>query len=172
MEQNKKNATLCFTGHRVIRSQDQHLEAWLMQALENLIRRGYRYFGAGGARGFDMIAAQQVIALKQQYPHIHLILALPFWNQYEKEQGWSREEIERYHWIIEKASKTVYIGQTYAPGCYYARNRHLVDHSSLCLCYQYKNNGGTHYTTEYARQKGVPVIRCLQDPIPAVEPEC
>ncbi len=67
------------------------------KTLENHILQGLSYFGAGGARGFDSLAAEVVIELKEKYPHIHLILVLPFYNQYEKEKGWSVEEIEQYH---------------------------------------------------------------------------
>ena len=42
--------------------------------------------------------------------------------------------------------------------CYYQRDRYLVDFSSVCLCYQYKNTGGTAYTVSYAREKGRKII--------------
>ena len=38
------------------------------------------------------------------------------------------------------------------------RNRHLVDNSSVCVCYLNKENGGTAYTVRYAGKKGLEII--------------
>ena len=38
------------------------------------------------------------------------------------------------------------------------RNRHLVDNSSICVCYLTENKGGTFYTVEYAKSKNLKVI--------------
>jgi len=38
------------------------------------------------------------------------------------------------------------------------RNRHLVDNSSVCVCYLNKENGGTAYTVDYAGKKGLELI--------------
>ena len=35
------------------------------------IEQGYRYFGAGGALGFDTLAAQTVLELRSEYPDIN-----------------------------------------------------------------------------------------------------
>ena len=50
-----------------------------LQLIELLSREnsGYLYFGAGGALGFDTLAAQTVLDLKKDYPQIKLILVLP-----------------------------------------------------------------------------------------------
>lgn len=158
-----KDKTCCFTGHRDINEDKNTLKARLSDVIESSILQGYRYFGAGGARGFDTLAGETVLDLKEKYPHIHLILVLPFVNQYEHESGWSSEEIEKYHYLKTHASKVVHLQENYSSGCYYRRNRHLVDHSSLCIAYQYKNNGGTAYTTKYALNQQLQVINCYQN---------
>lgn len=158
-----KEKTLCFTGHREIRNKDADLYSNLYKILENLISQGFVYFGTGGARGFDTFAAEVVIKLKEKYRNIYLILVLPFMNQYKHEKDWSIQEIEQYYRIKEKSSKVVYIQKSYSLGCYYRRNRHLVDFSSICICYQYKNFGGTAYTTKYAREKGLKIINCIKN---------
>ena len=38
------------------------------------------------------------------------------------------------------------------------RNRHLVDHSSICVCYLTEDRGGTAYTVNYAKKQGLKVI--------------
>jgi len=80
-----KDQTCCFTGHRRIPASeyaalDQRLEA----EIEALIHQGVRYFGAGGAQGFDTMAALAVLQLRTLYPHIRLILVLPCKNQTNK----------------------------------------------------------------------------------------
>lgn len=159
----KINQTACFSGHRVIRKQDAELTETLYKILENLIRRGYLYFGAGGAKGFDALAAETVLCLKQKYPQIHLILILPFYNQYEHENNWTENEINQYQKLKRAASKIVHIQEKYSPGCYYRRNRYLVDFSSVCICYQYRDSGGTAYTTKYAQQRGLKIINCIKE---------
>ena len=67
----------CFTGHRELKEDPELLFYKVLEKTEQLIRQGYVYFAAGGARGFDAIAAQAVLKLKEKYPHIRLILVLP-----------------------------------------------------------------------------------------------
>ncbi len=72
-----KTKTCCFTGHREIKESIQKVVEVLEIELDKLIENGYCYFGAGGALGFDTIAAQTVLHLREQYPHVKLILVLP-----------------------------------------------------------------------------------------------
>ena len=70
--------TCCFTGHREIPFlRRHHIAKVLKQELEKLIEQGVIYFGAGGALGFDTMAAQTVLSLKSKHPEIKLILVLP-----------------------------------------------------------------------------------------------
>ena len=145
--------TCCFTGHRVIPSGEKETIRNLLEtAIEKAIQDGYRFFGAGGALGFDTLAAQTVLTLKQQYPHIRLILVLPCINQ---ANGWKQADIDEYERIKSLADKVVYTSTEYTYGCMHKRNRHLVDNSSLCICYLTKLSGGTAYTVRYAESKGV-----------------
>lgn len=153
-----KEKTACFTGHRELREPYEFVYNRTLKIVENLIQKGYKYFGAGGARGFDALAAEVVLNLKTKYPHIHLILVLPFHKQYEHEGNWTVDEITQHEKHKKMASKVVYTQEVYSSGCYYKRNRHLVDFSSVCIAYQYKSKGGTAYTTKYAHDKGVKII--------------
>ena len=72
-----RESTCCFTGHRELPDQElNYIKAELEKTITNLIDRGIRYFGTGGAWGFDALAAKTVLKLRQQYPHIRLILVL------------------------------------------------------------------------------------------------
>ena len=145
--------TCCFTGHRIIPSGEKETIRNLLEtAIEKAIQDGYRFFGAGGALGFDTLAAQTVLTLKQQYPHIRLILVLPCVDQ---TTGWKQDDIDEYERIRALADKVVYTSREYTSGCMHKRNRHLVDNSSLCICYLTKLSGGTAYTVRYAESKGV-----------------
>lgn len=154
----KRQQTVCFTGHRQLEESTERIEGKVSKAIVGLIEKGYRYFGAGGARGFDALAANTVLKLKKQYPQIHLILVLPFDEQYRHEKYWKPSEIYQYHYLKEQASKVVILSSDYSAGIYYTRNRHLVDHSSICIAYMNTENSGTSYTVSYARSKGLQII--------------
>ncbi len=153
-----RKKTACFTGHRKMEEPPAEIEKRLTQTIEGLIQAGYLYFGAGGARGFDALASETVLKLKEKYPQIHLILVLPFDEQYQKEGNWSRMEIEQYHRLKTLASKVVILAKEYSSGVYYRRNRHLVDHASVCIAYLRRQNSGTSYTVNYARLKTTEVV--------------
>ena len=73
-----RKKTCCFTGHRTIPPAIlPGLSAELESTLLRLIQRGFCYFGAGGALGFDTLCAETVLRFKAQFPHIRLILVLP-----------------------------------------------------------------------------------------------
>ena len=151
-----KNRTVCFTGHRKIPPEQVDTLALRLKAtLIQLINDGYLYFGAGGALGYDTLAAQTVLELKKQYPDVKLILVLPCLSQ---TRGWSARDIEIYEEIKNKADKVVYTSQEYTRGCMHKRNRHLVDNSSVCVCYLTESTGGTAYTVDYAHKNNLTVI--------------
>lgn len=148
--------TCCFTGHRKIpQAELPILKGKLRAAVEDAIRRGYRYFGAGGALGFDTLAAQTVQHLKPIYPQIRLILVLPCESQ---TRGWSQADVETYMKLKQAADKVVYTSKDYYNGCMQKRNRHLVEHSSLCICYMKDEHSGTGYTVRFAKEKDRRVI--------------
>ncbi len=63
---------------------------------------------------------------------------------------------------MEQANKVVYISQKYTPDCMLRRNRHLVDYSSVCICYLNKTTGGTAYTVKYAQKCGLQIINIAE----------
>lgn len=131
----------------------------LKTILIDLIENGYQYFGAGGALGFDTLAAQTILDLKTEYPQIKLILVLPCLSQTD---GWSSNDKEIYERIKSSADKVVYTSEEYTRGCMHKRNRHLVDNSSVCVCYLTEKTGGTAYTVAYATKKNLLVINAAE----------
>ncbi len=155
-----KEKMACFTGHRQIPAeQKSHIAEIVRQTVVELIGKDYCYFGAGGALGFDTVAAQTVLDLKNDYPHIKLILVLPCESQ---TNGWSESDKRMYEHIKEQADKFTYTSKTYFRGCMQKRNRHLVDYSSACICYLTQKTGGTAGTVKYAISKGLKVINIAE----------
>lgn len=156
MARSVRDYTCCFTGHRALPPEERGAIAYqLEQTVIMLIQAGIRFFGAGGARGFDTLAAQTILKLRRRYPHIKLILVLPCLSQ---TQGWRDEDIKVYESIKTAADKVTYTSEKYTQGCMHKRNRHLVDHSSICVCYLTEDRGGTAYTVNYAKKQGLTVI--------------
>ena len=52
----------------------------------------------------------------------------------------------------------VCLAKSYYPQVYYDRNKWMIEHSSLLICYQSSGRGGTAYTVNSAEKNGVPVI--------------
>jgi len=151
-----KEKTCCFTGHREIPSEQyQKIFEKTERAVEEHIKNGYLYFSAGGALGFDTLAAIIVLDLKKKYPQIALNLVLPCPTQ---AKSWSEKDKKIYEDIKQKADNITYTSLEYSRGCMHKRNRCLVDNSSACICYLTEDNGGTFYTVKYAKKHGLTVI--------------
>lgn len=148
--------TCCFTGHRTIApSARAALIARLDQTLEALFARGFTEFRAGGARGFDMLAALRVLYLRQKHPEVRLSLILPCRDQ---AKNWHAGEQMLWQDIISRADHVRFLFERYVEGCMHARNRALVDGSDLCIAYLTENRGGTLYTCSYALKNGVELL--------------
>ena len=115
---------------------------------------------AGGALGFDTLAAQTVLSLKEYYPQIKLVLALPC---QEQTRGWPAKDIEKYGHILNSADEIIYTAEKYFPGCMHARNRYMAERSDVCICYLTEDKGGAAYTVKYAKQKGLRIINIAQN---------
>lgn len=110
-----KSRTACFTEHRELPAEKiPEISKRLEDTLVTLIEQGYCYFGAGGALGFDTLAAQTVLRLRERYPQIRLILVLPCLNQ---TRGWPQENIDTYEEIKRCADKVTYTAEHYFRGC-------------------------------------------------------
>ncbi|MDD4474959.1 MAG: SLOG family protein [Eubacteriales bacterium] len=152
----KKDKTCCFTGHRQIpKSELGNIKDKLKQTILTLYGKGVVYFGSGGALGFDTLAAQCVLELKQTYPQFKLIMVLPC-----KEQAyrWSNEDKSIYAMILRLADKVTYTSEHYTRYCMHVRNRHLVENSNYCICYLTQNTGGTAYTVSFAIKNNLKII--------------
>lgn len=156
-----RSDTVCFTGHRHIAAAKQpELIRRLDGMLDALYRRGYRYFISGGAIGFDILAAERVLAMQKQHPEMRLILALPCSDQ---SSLWNERDCRRYERMLYFSDETHVLSPAYYEGCMLTRNRFMVDHAALCLCYMERMKGGTLSTVAYALNANVPVINLAME---------
>ena len=153
----------CFTGHRPNALPDagneqkpgmRALSELLTRAVERAVSDGFTEFYAGGALGFDTLAAEAVLNLRQQDSTVSLHLALPGLDQAE---GWNAEQLQRYERILAGSSEIWYSAERCSPASMQKRNRYLVDHASRCIAYLRRMKGGTLYTVNYALDSGVEV---------------
>ena len=128
----------------------------LREALEYLIGQGYTDFMSGGALGFDQMAAEIVLSLREKYPWVRLIMVIPFDGQADK---WSREQRGRWLEIIEASDRVIRISHEYDKGVFFKRNHYLVENADLLLAAFDGQPGGTAGTVAYAKRHGVRVVR-------------
>ncbi len=148
----------CFSGHRNLPQDCTELQANLEKAIVELIERGVVFFGSGGAVGFDLLAATAVLKLKEDYPHIRLVMVLPCPPE-QQSLKWNDNQKKRYYELLGRADKVRILLLQYTEKCMLARNRHMVDNSAYLICYLRKQRGGTFYTVNYAEKRGLEILR-------------
>ena len=147
--------TVCFTGHRFISKQDEGFLAQLDLLLEALYQRGYRDFLGGGALGFDTLAAQHVVNLRDKHTDVRLIFCLPCADQSSR---WRADDCARYERLLYLSDEIRVLSPRYYEGCMQVRNTYMVDRSYLCVAYMKRLGGGTLSTVRYAISQDVPVV--------------
>jgi len=154
--------TVCFTGPRpekmmsLWNENDTELK-WIKDRLflevHSAAEDGFTRFLTGMARGIDLLAAEAVLAVKQEFPEIMLVAVIPFQAQY-KHQSWFWRK--RYENVLEHCSQAITLQKEYTPTCLLDRNRYMVDRSSRLIAVDNgAKNGGTAYTIRYATKKGL-----------------
>ncbi|MCI9257020.1 SLOG family protein [Acutalibacter sp.] len=152
-----------FTGHRRVPGQDaQRLRRRLREEIVRREAGGIPVFLAGGALGFDTMAAQEVVRLRDGgLSALRLVLVLPGLGQTAR---WPEKNVADYLALQSAADDVFYTGDRCEPEAYLRRNRFLVDHSCQCLCYltTHSRRSGTAYTVRYALGQGVEVCNLAQ----------
>lgn len=163
--QNLNSTTACFTGHRIQKlpwrnKEDDGrciaLKNTLRAEIEKAVRRGYKTFLCGLALGFDTYCAEAVLELKNQFPDIKLIGAIPCKNQDIK---WSEKDKKRYKKLLKNVDGVRCIYEEYkGPECMLERNKFMVNNSSLLIALYDGLSGGTKSTIDYAKKQGLDII--------------
>lgn len=146
-----------FTGHR--RLPETELPTLLQRLRSSVLylhSKGVTDFYAGGAIGFDTVAAAQIIDLRREHSDIRLFLELPFLNQSDR---WDENQKRYYDFILSQADATHYarkdtvLSPSQARNLLLKRNRAMVDKCHYGIAY-YSGTpvGGTAYTVRYAKE--------------------
>lgn len=164
----KENRTACaFTGYRPEKlpfGQDEEspgcmrLKQQIFCETLQMTDRGVTTFLSGMARGVDTWAAETVLQLRTVLPpgEIQFWAILPYAGQAD---AWNAVDRERYRGLLARADKVVCLSETYTQGCMQTRNRYLVDHANFLIAVYDGKPGGTRYTVEYARKKGLEIVQ-------------
>lgn len=140
--------TCCFTGHRHIEPGDfERLSPLVMETVEQLACCGYTCFITGAASGFDTIAGECILRMKDKLPGLELWHALPFRSFKAAEQ---------------LADRRIILSERYYNGCYFARDRWMAEHASLCIAYFSGCPGGTAYTVAEVLKRGYPILNLYE----------
>lgn len=146
--------TCCFVGHRDINpGDDNKIIARLRYLVDPLLQKNVKYFGVGGAIGFDMLAAEYILHLRDDVrKKIKLISVLPYPDYYA---SWTEDLIKRQKAIIQKSDKVVYTSKAFSDDVYRIRNEHLLAFSGYCITYCHRTSGGTANTVRKAMEEGL-----------------
>jgi len=163
---------ICFTGHRPDRlpgrgdpddPEAQKLAASLQTQIEDSVLRGKHNILHGAMAGFDLFAIEQAILLKKQYPQIKIITVAPYKEAFfSREKCWTPEWINRARAVFDQHDIGIRIAERYRTGIYFERNRALVEHSSEIITYWDGGSGGTAYTVECGKRKGLAIYNLYQ----------
>jgi len=172
-----------FTGHRpnelfgtydLNNPKAKMLATKMLQVIEELIEtEGASHFISGGALGTDQIAFICVNKLKQKYPHIKNILAIPFRNQ---DSNWKGEQDKkRYEKIKSLADDVVFVDEidyynkdksvevgAFSNKKMQLRNMYMVDQSQIVVAVYNGQKSGTQNCVNYAERKKKKII--VMDP--------
>lgn len=170
--------TVAFTGHRTYGGQ---AAAALRATVGELYARGFRTFLCGMAMGFDLAAAEAVLACRDSetgsafspatapdphFPHtpmpgLRLVAVIPFRGQ---ESRFPAVDRERFRRVLAAADHSVTLSPSYHAGCYAVRNNYLVEHAALLVAWYDGSPGGTHYTVRRALGRGLEFINLHPHP--------
>lgn len=127
----------------------------LRKEMERLIDNGVTNFVAGGAMGFDQMAAECVLAKRQEGDPVWLVLALPYRGY---DQRWPDNQRIKNQFFIDNADEVLYLSEQYHKECMKKRNYYMVDHSAYCICAMIREISGTGQTVRYAKRQNLNVV--------------
>ena len=130
--------------------------AVLSHVILRLTELGGTYFISGVARGFDTWVAEEILKLRKENKDISLECAIPFPGQAD---SWEKADQKRRYKILTATDESVIISEQYSRGCFFARNRYMVDKADVVVCAFNGKSGGTAYTVDYALKHNKIVIQ-------------
>ena len=159
-----REKTFCFSGHRNIPDCDfSKIQRRTEEMIRTLIYRGYRYAAVGGALGYDLLALRTLLQLKEEHRQLRIIGVCPFPGYNSR---WTLTQKAEYESLIRRLDKLVYtVSADKASGeAFWARNRKMVDGSSVLICYYNKNHSrsGPGQCVRYAQRQGLEIFNVAE----------
>lgn len=157
-----REKTVSFSGHRAERMTrnspdtqkrltDIGFDTYV--AITELCKRDYHTFLSGMANGFDLIAAEEVLNAKKEFPYIQLRAVIPFKGQADR---YTQADKQRYNAILAQADEVIILQDEYSDRCFLRRNNYLLDNSAyLVVFYDSTPTGGTAYTLRHAMERKI-----------------
>ena len=148
--------TASFTGHRPkdlkgYQAEDNKELLWRIREviIDHIENKNVTNFIQGCCIGVDLWSAKIVLKLKETYPHIRLISAIPckaqfkMWNSYDKDL-WEE--------VVNLSDEVIQVSDLeYAPYLMQKRNEYMVDNSDFLIAvYNGNEKGGTANCVKYA----------------------
>ncbi len=167
VEQHKTaGGVCCFTGYRPHRFhftpdglRPEQVQAVLGAQVRRLYAEGYRTFISGMCIGVDLWAAAEVLRLREEYPDVSLVAAVPFEGQ---ESRWPMAQRREYRRILAASARVEVLfsaaaAKENAARCYRKRNEWMVDSADTMVAVytaaDSEPRSGTAATVRYARKK-------------------
>lgn len=150
----------CFTGHRELPSETDPAYSVLKEALQRAVERAVTEFGcttfyAGGAIGFDLLAAETVLRNQAVHPELNLVLCVPYLGYNAR---FSPKDLKRYRAVSEGALETRILSDRYTPFCFSQRNRYMVDRSDVLIAYVRRMQSGSGQTLRMAKNRELEIL--------------
>jgi len=155
-EAEKRRHRCCFTGHRPqkLRRPVDDIKVDLENEILDAIQEGHTTFITGMACGTDIWAGSIVVRLRERFPDLKLIAAIPFPGFAD---SWEKEWREKYERLLAAADLVKIMSADFSEAAYQARNQWMVDHSDRVIAVYDGQPGGARNTIRYARKHRVQV---------------
>lgn len=157
-------SSCCFSGYRPSKlsfGDDERdvrcveLKEQLTYEIVKMLADGVTTFYTGMAMGVDIWCAELVLILKPRNKDIRLIAVIPHEGQ---ANYWDEHWRDRYFKALSQVDEKVLIQMNYTKDCMHKRNRYMVEHSQHLIAVWDGQTGGTAYTLNYAKKKGLNIV--------------
>lgn len=121
------------------------------------------WFRWGGRIAFRVLHAVSIHGLPRRFfkcrrktKKITLECVIPFPGQAD---SWEKADQRRRYNLLTAADKAVITSEQYNRGCFFTRNRYMIDKADVVVCAFNGKSGGTAYTVDYALKQNKIVIQ-------------